>query len=264
MNARRNWTREELLVALYLYHQLPFGSFDQRNTEVQKFSKLIGRTPSALAMKLSNLASLDPVITSSGRKGLEGASKADRLIWAEMNTNWASFKSEISDAVANFLTKDQTTIETLPAGQKQSNSNLDYTGKERLIVTKARVGQSLFRNAVLSSYNFQCCVSGLSIPKLLVASHIVPWKDDEKNRLHPRNGLALSMIHDKAFDLGIMTVTDDFKVLISKKYHSKDDEFFKKSILCFDGESLILPNKFSPNPEFLEHHRDIIFESKAA
>ena len=83
MTARKNWTRQQHVIALYLYNKLPFGLFHQHNSEVIKYSKLIGRTPSALAMKLCNLASLDPVITSSGRKGLQGASKADSLIWQE-------------------------------------------------------------------------------------------------------------------------------------------------------------------------------------
>lgn len=261
MNARRNWTRDELIVALYLYHELPFGSFDQRNSEVQKYSILISRTPSALAMKLSNFASLDPVITSTGRKGLEGASKADKLIWQEMNANWSIFTQEITEVSSKYKEQFQKSI----SGNEEANpAEQDYTGNEKPVLTKARIGQSLFRKAVLSSYNFKCCVSGLSVPKLLVASHIVPWKDNVENRLHPRNGLSLSMIHDKAFDLGMMTVTDDFKIIVSKKYHSKDDNFFKESLLSFDGESLILPNKFSPDPEFLEHHRDTIFESRAA
>ena len=260
MSTRRNWTRQEHLIALHLYHELPFGSFDQRNVEVIKYSKLIGRTPSALAMKLSNLASLDPIITSSGRTGLKGASKGDRLIWEEMNSNWSKFSTEIYNAVNSLDQRNSDSDETSTV----ELIDTDYTGGERVISTKARVGQSVFRKAVLSSYNFKCCISGLAIPKLLVASHIVPWKDDIENRLHPKNGLALSMIHDKAFDIGIITITEEYKVLVSQKYHSKDDVFFNTSLMKYDGESLIMPNKFSPKSEFLEHHRDTIFESKAA
>ena len=257
MTARRNWARKEHLIALHLYNQLPFGSFDQRNAEVVKYSTLINRTPSALAMKLCNLASLDPVITDSGRKGLAGASKADRLIWAEMNENWGEFQHEIDEAVNNLETEiTEPHIIGAPV--------IDYTGDEKIVSIKSRRGQSKFRQAVLSSYNFKCCISGLSIPELLVASHIVPWKDDVKNRLHPGNGLALSMIHDKAFDLGFITIDEEFKVVVSQKYHSEDDEFFKSSLLRFNGQNLILPNKFSPDPKFLTHHRKEIFESKAA
>lgn len=75
---RKNWTRQQLLVAFSLYCQMPFGKMHSRNPDIIKYAEYIGRTPSALAMKLTNIASLDPAITSTGRKGLKGASEADR------------------------------------------------------------------------------------------------------------------------------------------------------------------------------------------
>ena len=63
------WTREQLLVAFALYCRLPFGRLHYRNPEIIRFAEAIGRTPSALAMKLTNIASLDPEITSTGRRG---------------------------------------------------------------------------------------------------------------------------------------------------------------------------------------------------
>ncbi|MGB1311912.1 MAG: HNH endonuclease, partial [Leucothrix sp.] len=235
--------------------------FDQRNAKVKKYSAFINRTPSALAMKLSNFASLDPMITSSGRKGLEGASKIDKAIWQEMNSNWGKFTQEMLEVVSLVTQSDEVAeIESLEDLTPLSS----FVGKERVIQTRARVGQNVFRKFVLSSYNFQCCISELSVPRLLVASHIVPWKDNEENRLNPRNGLCLSMIHDKAFDLGMITVTENLKVKVSSKYHSAEDRFFKDSLSSFDGKGLVLPDKFSPDKEFLAYHRDVVFESKTS
>ena len=70
MSKRSGWTRQQLLVAFNLYYQMPFGKLHSRNPEIIKYADLIERTPSALAMKLTNIASLDPEITSTGRKGL--------------------------------------------------------------------------------------------------------------------------------------------------------------------------------------------------
>jgi hypothetical protein len=78
MMATNRWTKEQLKLAFHLYCQLPFGKLDMRTPEVIKLAGLIGRTPGAVAMKLSNFASLDPAITGTGRKGLEGASNLDR------------------------------------------------------------------------------------------------------------------------------------------------------------------------------------------
>lgn len=260
---RRRWTRNELIVALYIYGELPFGAFDQRNSTVKKYSALIDRTPSSLAMKLSNFASLDPAIRSTGRTGLKGASVADKEIWAEMNSNWSEFTNEMLDVVTAL-----TVVETLPDDSSMTELDLNlpenFIGKDKKVQSYARVGQHLFRKFVLSSYNFQCCISGLAVPKLLVASHIVPWKDNEQNRLNPKNGLCLSAIHDKAFDLGILTVTEDFRVLVSKKYHSPNDQFFISSLTSFDGKHLSLPDKYAPDADFLAYHREEIFESKSA
>ncbi len=97
------WTREQLLVAFKLYCQLPFGKLHSRNPEIIRYSKLIGRTPSALAMKLTNIASLDPVITSSGRRGLTGASITDKKMWEEMQNNWEVFAEESERVTLELL-----------------------------------------------------------------------------------------------------------------------------------------------------------------
>jgi len=75
-----NWNHDQLLVAFNLYCQMLFGKMHSRNPEIIRLATLIGRTPSALAMKLTNIARLDPAITSIGRKGLNGASAADKLM----------------------------------------------------------------------------------------------------------------------------------------------------------------------------------------
>ena len=77
----KRWTQDELLVALGLYCQLPFGQFHRRQPLIIQAAKSLQRTPDSLAMKLSNLASLDPQITGTGRKGLPGASELDRQMW---------------------------------------------------------------------------------------------------------------------------------------------------------------------------------------
>jgi len=253
MSGRQPWTRQQLLVACYLYCQLPFGKLHSRNPDIIKFSQLIGRTPSALAMKLTNLASLDPIILSSGRKGLQGASAADRAIWQEMVTNWEGFVVESHEAVRSLgmreAVEDSVELESV-----------DYSGQERVVQSKTRVGQNFFRKAVLSAYGYKCCITGLAQPRLLIASHIVPWRDDKNNRLNPHNGLALSMLHDKAFDIGMITVSEEMTVQVTKRDLTAKDEFFEQSLMAFHGKPIYLPEKFEPHAEFLAYHREHVFE----
>ncbi|MFA6013515.1 MAG: HNH endonuclease [Gallionellaceae bacterium] len=256
MAKQTGWTRQQLLVAFNLYCQLSFGQLDSRTPIIIRYAALIGRTPSALAMKLSNIASLDPAITSTGRKGLAGASSSDRAMWLEMESDWESFAIEAEHAVEAL----GLSAEAAPPELALQDDRIDYTGSNRTVLTTTRVGQNFFRRAVLSAYQYKCCITGLAIPKLLVASHIVPWRNDEANRLNPKNGLCLSMLHDKAFDVGIITVTENMTVLVSKKNVSDEDHFFDSALSVYDGMPIALPEKFAPHQEFLAYHRKHIFE----
>jgi len=91
------WTREELILAFNLYFKIPFGKFDKRTPEIISLSKVLGRTPSAVAMKLSNFARLDPVLKKRGIVGTSHGSKLDIVIWEEFigNLEKLSFESEV-------------------------------------------------------------------------------------------------------------------------------------------------------------------------
>lgn len=258
MFVRTGWTRQQLLVAFNLYCQMPFGKMHSRNPEIIKYAELIGRTPSALAMKLTNIASLDPAITSTGRKGLEGASAADKAMWEEMQANWEQFAIEAQNAasVLGATTEFGATV----GDTSIPDEVVDYTGSNKIVQTTTRVGQDFFRRSVLSAYNYRCCITGLSVPKLLVASHIIPWRVDAATRLNPRNGLCLSILHDKAFDAGIIAIAEDMTVSVSRKHVTTVDHFFNSALLAYDGKLILLPEKFSPHAEFLSYHRQHIFD----
>lgn len=259
MPAKTGWTHQQLLVAFNLYCQMPFGKMHSRNPEIVKYAELIGRTPSALAMKLTNIASLDPAITSTGRKGLEGASATDKAMWQEMQADWGHFAIEAQQAASTFGAVAE--IEHTVDDTFMPDEIADYTGSNKTVLTTIRVGQNFFRRSVLSAYEYRCCITGLSIPKLLVASHIVPWRDDETNRLNPGNGLCLSMLHDKAFDVGIITIAEDMTVKVSRKHAANTDHFFDSALFAYDGKPITLPEKFRPHVEFLAYHRQHIFEA---
>ena len=244
-----HWTRQQSLVAFSLYCRLPFGRFHSKNPEIIQYANLIGRTPSALAMKLSNIASLDPAITSTGRLGLTGASSMDKALWQEMQQDWAAFANAMAQSEQEFTAEE---------GLIESNTCEKSTSK--LAEVTVRIGQQFFRNAVLSAFNQRCCISGLANPKLLVASHIVPWSQDDANRLNPHNGLALSALHDKAFDLGLITVDEDYRVRVSNKATDTKDQFFMSAIASFHGKPIALPEKFFPSTQFLAFHREHIFQ----
>ena len=94
----------------------------------------------------------------------------------------------------------------------------------------------------------------------MVASHIIPWAKDEKNRLNPHNGLCLNVIHDKAFDKGYLTITAEYKIKLSKCFDDfKKDIAVKELFLKYNNQSIMLPDKFLPSKEFLDYHYHKIF-----
>ena len=150
-------------------------------------------------MKIGNFGSFDPELKKRGIVGLGNTSKLDEIIWNEFNSDWNSLAYESELLISKFTNQPIEKIVEI-------NGDDIPAGKERESTIKARVNQSFFRSTILSSYNLKCCITGLSITELLVASHIVPWAKDEKNRLNPHNGLCLNSIHDKAFDKGFISI----------------------------------------------------------
>lgn len=244
------WTRSEVLVALHLYCQLPFGRLHASNPVIVRFAEAMGRSPSALAMKLVNIASLDPKIASTGRSGLPNTSALDRVVWAEMQADWDQFAIQADQAVSEIGMAEE-------ASDDQPEES--RVGEDRPVEATTRIGQRFFRRTVLSSYAGRCCITGLSNPSLLIASHIIPWSHDKANRVNPRNGLLLSALHDKAFDSGIITITDDMTVRVSSEHLQGNDDFFSQAIGVYDGREIALPQKFEPSREFLRYHREHVF-----
>jgi len=256
--ATTRWTKEQLKLAFHLYCQLPFGRLHSRNPEIIQLAKLIGRTPGAVAMKLVNFASLDPAITSTGRAGLGNAGSLDKEVWAEFHSDWEKLALECSLLNAQ-LRKEKLSDEVIELDVAEQEGLQDFTGETKRVVTEQRIKQHFFRRAVLSSYRGRCCISGLSDARLLTASHIVPWSSDKINRLNPSNGLCLSAIHDKAFDRGLITISDGYEVVLSEQLKRNNDAFVAQIFLPLEGRRIELPEKFIPSIAFLSRHRNEIF-----
>ncbi|WP_277987045.1 DNA (cytosine-5-)-methyltransferase [Pseudolysobacter antarcticus] len=258
-----NWTQEQLKLAFHFYCQTPFGKLHSKNPEIIKLASLIGRTPSALAMKLVNFASLDPSITSSGRKGLSGASALDRTIWREFHNDWEGLAVEC-EQLHQYLLRENG-IKPVPTLEKENDfSYIDFTGETRLAFTQQRIKQNFFRRAVLSSYRERCCISGVSDARLLVASHIVPWSVDKANRLNPSNGLCLSAIHDKAFDSYLFTLSNDRRIVLSEKLKTTKDKFLREVFWPTADKQIELPERFLPDPSLVELHRKTLQDKQTA
>ncbi len=136
---------------------------------------------------------------------------------------------------------------------------LSKEGKDAIIVAKRRINQSVFRKWIMGIYGNACCVTGLNVPEVLRASHIVSWANDKSNRMNPSNGLCLSATYDAAFDRHLISFDDDYRMVLSKRIR----DFFDRDVCAayfrdFEGMKIHLPSRFLPDRRLLERHRDLL------
>ena len=202
-----------------------------------------------------NFTSLDAEKQKIGNKGKSAASSSDKVIWNEYFGKWEKLALDSSIILSTIQNKPIEDIIDL-------EPELKFTeGKEKERIVKTRVNQNDFRQRILASYNERCCITGISISSLLVASHIIPWSKNIQERLNPRNGICLNNIHDKAFDNGLITITTDFKIKLSEIIlQKKKEQSIQKYFLEYENQAIILPDRFLPSKEFLEYHHQNIFK----
>lgn len=260
---RKSWSRAETLLAVNLYCRIPFGRQHSRAAEVIELAAALGRTPGSIAMKLNNFTALDPAEQARGVKGLPGASKLDRQIWGELHSDWELVAAESELLWQQRVEKNDgvpqvaSDLTTLP---DDAPSPAWHGLTEGAQTTKVRLAQGFFRRTVLAAYAGRCGISGIPIPELLVASHILPWAGHPQQRVNPCNGICLSRLHDAAFDRGLITFDARYRLVLSTtiKDHLTIDAV-RLNFLIHEGKCLSLPEKFSPDQSFLFHHREYIF-----
>lgn len=267
--ARTRWTPQQTLAAFDLYLRTPFGRQHERNLEIVALAAAIGRTPGAVSMKLSNFSGLDPTEKARGIKGLKNRSKADAELFALYLDDPESIAVSAGEAFDAVSDASNNAAETSPPsdgrGDAQSivdRPDLSPEQTEREAIVRVRRVQRSFRGAVLASYEGRCAVTGCEVGTLLVASHIIPWSVAGRRRADPRNDLCLNVLHDRAFDRGLITFDDQLRVLVSPAL--PDDETFAAladQFTTLAGQPLYPPSRFGPTEDVLAHHRELVFIS---
>lgn len=245
------WTRDALVIAFELYCRTPFQRTKANNPEVRRTAQLLGRTPSSVARKLGNFGAFDPQLRERGISGLPHGSHLDRRVWDEFHHDWNTLVEE-ARRLREVFGEPEPAPETFlpPSGPS-----------ERLRMAKARIHQDFFRQAVLSSYDCRCCVTGIRVRECLIASHIVPWAQNEAHRADPRNGLCLSATLDRLFDCGLFTIGEDFSIDASPQLRESEDRACRVLLACYHGKPMMRPERFAPAPEYLSWHRDNVFRA---
>lgn len=250
-NDGEGWTRDQLIVAFELYCRIPFQRTKASDGRVKEVAALLGRTPSSIARKLGNFGAFDPQLAARNISGLKHGSKLDRAVWDEFRENWSGLV-ERAHHIRQALgaTSIVTPVFVPPPGPS-----------ERVVTAKQRLHQSFFRDAVLSSYNARCCVTGLPIVECLVAAHIIPWSENDARRADPTNGICLSATYDRLFDAGLVTIEDDLTLCVSERIRRLPDKPVGVTLGACHGQKIIPPIRFQPDRVCLRWHREHVFRA---
>lgn len=176
---------------------------------------------------------------------------------------YAQYEQEVT--TADRIVAQENNPRTI---SKKLITHFDITkeGEDKISMTKQRKGQDYFRRMILANYGGRCALTGIDIPQLLLASHIIPWADKshKQDRLNPCNGICLSALYDKAFDKGLITISpDDYTVIFSSALRENETkEYYDKHFGIIIGKKLTMPTEYLPNREFLAYHRDHVFVGK--
>lgn len=128
---------------------------------------------------------------------------------------------------------------------------------EKSVISKARIGQDKFKRALIKEVGKMCPITKIDNPKLLIAGHIKPWShSSDEEKLNPKNGILLSPLFDKLFDMrvGLITFTPDKRIRLSKKLKKNADR-----IGVVNGQ-IINNLKINGREDFLQYHEEFIFQ----
>ena len=248
-NYGKPWTQEQLILAFELYCRIPFKNTKASSPEVRDLGSLLRRSGASVARKLGNFGAFDPELRRRNISGLAHGSRLDRQVWNEFHSDWSGLVFRAHE-IRRTLTRGTGDHDLLdePSGPS-----------ERLAISKQRIHQSFFREAVLSSYEEQCCITGLRVPECLIASHIIPWRVDEALRTDPTNGLCLSATFDRLFDSGLITIDTDLCIRVSKSLRDVKRGSTYEIIGRLHNHPIVAPYRFLPDPSHLQWHLSNVF-----
>jgi len=124
----------------------------------------------------------------------------------------------------------------------------------QLRTVKGLLGQAAFADAIKGMYNNKCCFPGCSVtdPRFLVGSHIARWSDNEGLRGNLGNGLCLCLVHDRAFELGLFSLDEKFRIFLNPR-ERRSQTALAVELEAQEGNQIRLASVLPLEDALLEH-----------
>ncbi len=208
--------------------------------------------------------------TNKLKIGVEYAYLDDELFNLLQNEN---SREELVDSLISAWFADDTSeiekITQINQDLQDLSSELDisetanYDAQSKESLKTAIIRNAFFRKAVLHTYEYKCAFCGLKVMKsskyyIVDGAHIKPFGEFHDSRI--KNGISLCKNHHWAFDTGLFTVDEKYKIVMSTKFEEESPN--AQSMKDFHGKDLHLPRleKFYPELEAFEWHRQNKFD----
>ncbi|MDR6906411.1 hypothetical protein J2X63_002097 [Agromyces sp. 3263] len=161
-----------------------------------------------------------------------------------------------ADGVAEHLPSDDDEVTKFDRAIRDGR----FAVRDEYATAKTRgSAQRAFAGVVKRNYGYRCAITGITSPDFLIASHIVPWSEDEEIRLDPSNGICLSTLVDRAFDLGFISISPEGRVGVIHDRVAVDSAL-AAFLMPFDGRLLELPSSNPPRAEYLAQRLGVKWE----
>ncbi len=189
--------------------------------------------------------------------------------WIEVPSNWSKNivqgkTYDTNESIgASVWSQVEQRFAKVPVYAEDKEDSHAYVAEERPLygedyLTRARLGQGTFRVLVTETYNRKCAITGERTLPVLEASHIKPYAKSGPHRVN--NGILLRADLHTLFDLGYMTISDDYHIEVSKRikaeYHNGREYY------VFHGKELInlpLRELERPSKEYIDWHNQNVY-----
>ena len=197
-------------------------------------------------------------LINSGRSGSNVGSPpvitTPSSLFIEKNKRGRNMYSNSLKQYRNFLAINNALLLDTKFEQYVNDSQqLTVTEKEAIITS--RIGQGEFRKKLIEKYDGCCIVTGVNDKRILLASHIRPWAvSSNEQRLSADNGLLLSPLYDKLFDVGLITFSDEGQIICSKELENRNIDLLnidRNRKYNLKANATLLDN--------LEYHQNVVF-----
>ncbi len=242
---------DETAFLFYIFLTEKSSELRTGSKRIDEIAVHLNRSVGSIHRKLEDIRSNEP---SYAKNGLIPTNCANLVkdIWVQLGSDYDSTKESIRDTYVRMC-KD-----TIVSGE--IDLDLDISpGLDIPVESTRREGQPLFRRLVANNYDRKCCITGISMKELLVASHIKPWsKSTPVERTDPRNGLYLNRLHDGLFDRHLMTIDEDMRIVYADSIRkTNSEETFEDLFGRYEGHRIEMPTLYRPGDEYLSEHRKI-------